>query len=359
MEPIDNEIRAKKLQLGQYLKNIKKLYLDLNYWVRMRECYSDSHTQSDYFKLYNLISTLVKQEKIICPISQRIFIELHRQEDRQSLILTAKTIDKLSCGVTILSEPEREQSELWYYVHKRILGNDYITAVDAFIWAKIPYVFGIMIPFNEKVSPEIQNEIQFRFLEYSWEITLEEMIQKSEGRPIPRELLSSVKSAMAMNIGKNLVKDKIKSIKQVFHDELIGVLDIYKDLVVDFYKHLRKTENSILNDIVYKGYKEPDNIIKLVYEDIKGDRLGNFLPSLYCQVCFHSLIRWDKRRDYKPNDLDDFHHATTALPYYDYFLTEKPLAQLVESGPYRLGKKYNTSTFYNPIEAFNHLSQLS
>jgi len=42
-------------------------------------------------------------------------------------------------------------------------------------------------------------------------------------------------------------------------------------------------------------------------------------------------IRWDKTRRYRENDFHDLSHAVAALPYFDYFATERSLAHLIST----------------------------
>ena len=42
-------------------------------------------------------------------------------------------------------------------------------------------------------------------------------------------------------------------------------------------------------------------------------------------------MRWDKRRQFRPNDFYDFHHASAAMAYFDAFLTEEPLREMIQS----------------------------
>lgn len=146
MNLINNLIRKSKIDLGNQLKNRIKIYLDLNYWINLGRCSDGSSKNSDYQELYELLVELTLKEIVICPISQRIFIELLKQGDYNSRIDTAKTMDKLSQGVALLSEPEREQAELFYYVRKKILGQSSIVPADEFIWLKVAYVLGVFIP---------------------------------------------------------------------------------------------------------------------------------------------------------------------------------------------------------------------
>jgi hypothetical protein len=51
-------------------------------------------------------------------------------------------------------------------------------------------------------------------------------------------------------------------------------------------------------------------------------------------------FRADKGRKYKPNDWQDFYHAVTALPYFDFLLTERSLKHVLTTPPLCLDALY-------------------
>ena len=329
----------------------------MNLWIRLRDCFLRKSKNQNYLKLYELLHSLVEEDKVICPISQRIFYELLKQEDDDSLLNTAKVIDKFSRGVTLLSEPEREQSELQYYVRKKILEDNNLIPVDEFIWAKVPYVMGIVIPTYQKVPIEIQSYIQHKFFDYSWNVSLEELVSIKSNKNVLRDILRNDKTVKAMNIGKLLSNNEISSIRQLFLNELEGALSIYKGLVEDFLKYLLSKNDYILVSLKKRNLDSSEKLLKKIYDDIKSDEISCFLPSLFIHICLHTLVRWDKKRKYKPNDINDFYHAISALPYFDYFFTEKPLTQLVRMGPYHLDKRYKKIVEFDPIIILDRLTE--
>ncbi len=358
METIDDLIRQCKIQLGIQLKNKRKIYLDLNYWIRMRECYVGSPKNFAFQKLYEVLIDLVNEELVVCPISQRIYIELLKQDDLNSRINTAKIIDKFSQGITILSEPEREQSELFYYVRKIILGQNNIIPVDEFIWLKVAYILGVFIPEIDNIPKDILDKMQKDIFNKSLEVTLEEIIT-TIGDKIPKEILNKDKSTIAMNLGKMLANDKVHSIKQVFMDEVRGALSIFKDTVEDFLLYLKYNNPSLLEELLKKEINNANDLLYVIFNDIKNDTLYDLLPFIYIQLCLHTMMRWDKNRSFTPNDLEDFLHAASALPYFDYFFTEKPLTLLLKTSQFRLDKKYNKEVLYDVNEIIESLNKIA
>lgn len=69
------------------------------------------------------------------------------------------------------------------------------------------------------------------------------------------------------------------------------------------------------------------------------DRIADFVPSFVVRAHLAAGVRWDKTRRYRENDFHDFSHAVAALPYFDYFATERSLAHLI-STQLKLDRRY-------------------
>ena len=72
--------------------------------------------------------------------------------------------------------------------------------------------------------------------------------------------------------------------------------------------------------------------------------------------CFQ-LLDGIKIKIFKVNDLDDIGHITTALPYYDYFFTEKSFSKLIKEVEY--DKKYSCHVEWEPKEILRILKNIS
>jgi hypothetical protein len=358
MNKIDDLIRLNKIQLGIRLRLKLKVYIDINIWIRLRECFVGSPKNREYQYLYELLIDLVNHGKVVCPISQRIFTELLKQDDYNSRINTAKVIDKLSQCFTILSEPEREQAELFYFVRVKILGQNNIIPVDDFIWSNVAYVFGTFIIEDENIPKKILDKLQKDIFNKLLGITLEEIIEKM-GNKLPKQLLNRDISTFAINLGKMLANDKINSKKQLFLDELRGGLSVYKVTIEGFFSYIKNYDMQLYTELCTKGIKNTNDLLEIIFKDIKNDSIGEYLPSFYIQLCLHTMMRWDKEREFKSNDFDDFSHASSALPYYDYFFTEKPLSLMLNSSQFNLTKKYNKVVLNNISDIIQALKKIA
>ena len=69
-------------------------------------------------------------------------------------------------------------------------------------------------------------------------------------------------------------------------------------------------------------------------------KVGNAMPTMQISAALYASVRWDKKQKFQNHDFYDFRHAAAALPYCDYFFTEKRLAHLVTQNQFSYDKKY-------------------
>ena len=72
------------------------------------------------------------------------------------------------------------------------------------------------------------------------------------------------------------------------------------------------------------------------------------MPSLRIPATLHAAIRWERNRKYEANDMHDIGHASTALPYFDTFLTEHSLRHLLTRKDLGLDRLYDCMVVSDP-----------
>ncbi len=341
METIDEYIKILKIQLGSEMSKRKLIYLDLNFWINLRKCMANEKVEDDFYKFYNLLLPLVEQKKVLCPINHSVFSELLKQNDLDSRIKTAKVIDLFSNSVTLIFAFEREELEFQYYIRQRLLNESFLTPIEQYVWVKIPYIMGVAIPHNDNIDAETQKKIQIEYFKYSWTITLEEMM-KNYLRDSVLPFLDTSQRASKLNEGKFAHSDEMKSLSNLFKMELKGALSVIIEVVSDYFKILSKNKPEILSSLKNKlDINNPKDFCNKIEDDILKENIGKYLPDIFINTCIHTLMRWDKKRQFKANDLYDFEHARAALPYFQYFFTERPLKHMLSMKPYELAKRYD------------------
>ena len=99
-------------------------------------------------------------------------------------------------------------------------------------------------------------------------------------------------------------------------------------------------------------------VANLIYNAFRLNKLTRELPSLWLGAGFHAAVRWDLKRKFKANDLPDFRHAVAAIPYCDFFLTERSLRHLVSDRNLRLETLFPCKTFADASSAIKALETI-
>ena len=134
----------------------------------------------------------------------------------------------------------------------------------------------------------------------------------------------------AFNESKEKYKHENRTFDEMFLSELGGMLDVFRD---DF--------NGVMADCYFEETcRQPTEAeeqdtdtnawCKFIYNAFKLKKITTELPLLKIYPTLHAVMRWNKERKYKDgNDTMDVMHAATALPYCDYFFTEKELHTMI------------------------------
>lgn len=357
MFSIDEYIEEHRLSLGKSIQNRKKIYLDTKYWGYLCDVSLGKNSDKVFIEIHDVLMQLVKEKKIICPLSYRIYSELFNQKDIKRFNETVKLMEILSENITIVNENECVDYELLYFLCDTTGNSNFIPATDIFIWTKVFLISGHNIPnYLPDASPQENEFLQKEIFNEMWNYSLSDFIHK-----IGADTNSEIRT-MQENTVKTINKDKrdyeheLKSSKYVYMSEIAGVLDSYRDRIQDnFNEFIIAVDNSIeilddnsLNDI------QP--ILNVIYNLFENEKMGIYLPKFDIGAKIYSIIRWNKTQNFKTNDIDDIGHISTALSYYDYFFTEKSFCTLVKNIEY--DKKYSCTVAWKPEEILSNLHQL-
>lgn len=354
---LESYLKERRLELGRSIEHRKKIYLDTNYWLILRDNKIGRSNRSEVTILLDLLQEGIKLEKLICPISADIFIEILKQSDPVTLKCSVELIDMLSCGVSILGPEERVRMELLYFVHKYKSGEESCHSQMIFAWNKIAYALGFTSFCNTQFSPEDELAAQKAFLDQMWEVSLFDMINTigiDKLRNIPR--LPDISNDL--NVGKRNHMQENKSFKELFLSELAGILDIYDPVLEEIFAHLYEKETGTpISKAELHSSDESRMFANLIYHSFDRNRLSDELPSLRIPATLHAAIRWDTDRKYKPTDLHDIHHAAGALPYFDFFLTEHSLRHLLTRTDLALDDLYSCRVISDSKQAVTEIKE--
>lgn len=312
---LELHVRYKRIQLGLEVTNRFRVYLDIRFWIFLRDVELSRNCDQELIKLLDRIKYLVDGGQVICPISETVFIELMKQSDHETRLATAKLIDRLSLGVTLIVNPERISQELCNTIYS-LAGAKDLTPIDELVWIKLSYIFGEVHPHQTPFEPSEELVMQKSFFDHMWNATITEMIDNLDFESWEQPNWQS--TADQLNLGNKDHANEIRSYKQAYRIEFEGGLSLFKEEMLQLFK-----------EVDYRGYKELETNSEKLSNQERFSKFSKSVRTLHIGACCHAAVRWDQKRQLTGNDLLDFHHAQAALGYCDLFLTEKPLKTLV------------------------------
>jgi hypothetical protein len=320
MTETENYIKQKRLDLYNSISTTKKIYLDTNYWIKLRDAEKNSN-QTDK-KLIDKLKELVKLKKCILPISEITFWEILKQNDFKTLKESATLIDEFSNGISLISDEERRQLEFLIFLRKA-QKKPTIESIEL-VWTKL----SMNILYNNLPQPE-QFDLKIKFIEFLESITFFDIVTIMEEKEIFKPFYFK-DNVDFLNEAKEKYKNENKSFEQLFLSELGGYIDCFKDSLNHtmeqmYYwehgKHITETDKSTIDQ---------NDLKNIMYNLFRLNKVTTEFPtfSIIPELC--ASVRWNQSRKYVDgNDTIDFLHATSALPYFDFFFTEKELRTII------------------------------
>ncbi len=336
---VDEYIRSRCIQLGKSVLDHKIVYLDTNFWINLRDVSLGRKSSKVAIDFYEKVMELVRLGTYIFPISEDIFLEVLNQTDEVTINETVTLIDSLSKGVSLISLDERVSLELLHFMHDST-GSEVYNCKEL-VWTKLTYNMGFTTPVNDRIDEKLDQLIQKAFVDQMWAISLSDMIEvmkKNGGSLFPKR----PSLADSLNRGKFEHAHENISFQEMFLSELAGILDIYKSefprIMAIIYK--QKTGNSATENEINNS-KSGRLLFNLIYNLFKLGKAKDKFPTIGVLAGLYAATRWDKTQKFEDNDIHDFRHAASALPYADYFFTEKGLAHLITQKSTEYDKLYS------------------
>jgi hypothetical protein len=226
---LEEYTKGRRIQLGEDIKLRKKIYLDTNFWLELRDVILERQAMKNFIDLLGLLRNGVETGKLLCPISDENYYEILQQSDESTLKTSANLIDELSNGVALLSTHERTQFEILYFIRSLTNGADSVYNPEVFVWSKVSHILGTIHPTSTPFSSEDELAIQKSFFDRMWSISLSEMIEVI-GMDNILTMPKFNDLSEELNEGKIKYANENNSFKQIFISEIAGVIDLYQPM---------------------------------------------------------------------------------------------------------------------------------
>ncbi len=330
--------RCKRIVLGKSLATKSLVYLDTNFWVYLCEVALGRAKKKENEEMSKRLYALVAQGLIVCPFSYAQFMEIMRQSDDRTRLQTAKIMDDLSLSICIQNPWEVAIMEVEQLFQEQKPHHSQFSKIRERVWTKATDFHGEMtvIPAAEGIAPSERLAVAKTVDDLNWSISLSELVDfigKDQERWQTTPDFSS-----GLNQEKEAFASENQSFEEHYKKQLAGIIAGHENQIYE-------AAVAVQNEDLGADSSPPDasimhQIKSLIYTGLVTKKFQLKLPTLHIQASLHAAFRADKGRKYKPNDWQDFYHAVTALPYFDFLLTERSLKHVFTTPPLCLDALY-------------------
>jgi hypothetical protein len=351
---LDKYVRSKQLELASTLAAKKAIYLDIKFWIILRDVVTGLRNAPAEITLLSTLREGVYKGRIFCPISESTFGELLKKADVKSRAVTADLIDELSLGITLIPHDVRAGTELAHFLHSAVTPSE-VLPLDQLVWSKLSYVLGFLHPRGILFDPTTELTIQKMFFDHMWTLSMREMVDHIGDKALPNPERFEVLAERLNELNAEHAGE-LRSFAQVYENEVHGILDTFMEVAIDIVSQMVQAKHGGGHELSQEQRKEEGRQLhNLLFAAFKESRAKDALPSLHVPASLHAAIRWNRHQRLKANDFLDFEHATAALGYCDAFFTERALRTLVTASHIALDQRYGCDVVASPEEAVTYL----
>lgn len=322
---VEEYISKYKAQVDRGMAFTKAVYLDTNYWVRLRDAELGKGTVAGVALLGRLRS-LVAARKIICVSHLTSMLEIAKQLENSARTSTA-LVDELTERVTLAPTTELDALEIENYVRAKLGATHPSSSLQ---WTCLGQIFKSKLSGGNVLPANLGNDGQ--------------AVLKSAADALWNQGLTEIFEAFGWNTKNHLqadldpealvrVEERKKTrpyngnLKKTCEAEFEDVMEQHIEL---FEAELLKLLGPIgAAALGAKSSLAAQGLARHALADYQSGTLGRHLPGFVIRTELSAMYECDPAHTLSTNDWQDWQHASVALPYCDFFLTEKRLAHQV------------------------------
>lgn len=320
---VEEYISKYKAQVSRGMASTKAVYLDTNYWVRLRDAEIGKGTAAGVALLSRLRS-LVAARKIVCVSHLTSMLEIAKQLENSARVSTA-LVDELTERVALAPTAELDALEIGNYIRAQ---SGAMQPSPSLQWTCLGQIVQSSISGGKVLPASLSNDQRQAILKCAtdalWNQGLSEIFEAFDWDTKNRlqadlnaEMLAKVEERKKTRPHDGNLK---KTREAEFEDVMKHQIELF---TVELLKILGPIGAAVL------GAKLPLSVQGLVRHaaaDYRGGSLGTHLPGFVIRNELYSAYECDPTHTISTNDWQDWQHASAALPYCDLFLTEGRLA---------------------------------
>lgn len=311
-------------RLVRGLGNTLLIYLDTNFWVRLRDAARGTGS-AEAVRLLQTLRAMVRQREALCVSQIYSLLEVGKQEGK-SLRTTAELLDELTEGVAIASTDDLRRWECAQFVGATVQRN---VTQGLCTWTKVGQIHRSDMPtLPGPATAAAREAILKSSIDSLWNLSFEDAFERLDwdtknrlGFQLDDETLAHVEKRKAEQLAKGYTRDQVRvnEFAQQIRDQ---VMPVATELLRAWHiaRGFPEGMAALLRDL--------HTVERSAVQQFKERSLGHLLPGLSIMTELYTLYETDRdaKKPLSSNDWFDLSHAAAALPYCDVFLTERNLA---------------------------------
>src|SRR5882724_1019711 len=355
---IDKYVRQRQIELAVDLERKKAVYLDVKFWIILRDIAAGRRTGSGEIQLLHSLRESVSKGIVFCPVSDSTFAELLKQSDPITRKATARLIDDLSLGVAIIPFESRVGTELAHFIYSASNSNN-LYPLKHLVWSKLVYVLGFVHPSQPEFDEESEIALQKQLFDYMWMIPMSDIIDRI-GSAISPGFTSFEQLANVLNAENAKHASELLNFEGAYLAEIQGAIDLFAGTAVDIVGEMFEKRSCYKGQLSTTERSAREREFKnLLFAAFKQDTTKDALRTLHMMACMHAFVRSNKQQQLKANDFFDFRHATAALGYCDAFFTERSMRAMISAKHMSLDKRYGCRVIADVDDAIDYLASVA
>lgn len=331
-ESIWQYVRDQQRRLANDLRDKVPVYLDSRFWIDLRRASAGS-TNTRATSLLPVLRKAVHAGKAFCPISTSTFSELLRHGNQEVRVDTARLVDELSLGVSLVSMDELFDAEIAWLVDRP--GDHKPDPEVVPIWTRLSYALGTMIPHNPLLNEKVMLALQVATFDTLWRMDLT-TVAKTMVESFPPTDFDQ--AAVRVTRDSRAQAHEATDYETTYASEAVGVTDFCAPI---FLAHMQRRAQATRAPIPTESVENLRHCRNILANLLVQETGRQTLRSAHIRAALHAIIRHNRERRFRGNDLFDIEHAVAGVGYCRAFLTESSLRTALTQAPLSLDKFYD------------------
>lgn len=340
-------------ELNRWVGLRKSVYLDIKYWIWIREP-ELSPFPAEAEALWLALRHGVQTERLFCPVSYPVFLELMRINPPALRLRQAEIMDELSVGVAIRNGFDMAEIEFCQFFGRHLPMLQKIPYRVESVWCPAGQMVVEKYPYHDELPTNVMERGRKVMLDAMWERRMADYAAL-EGLPEhPRD------TATRINAERQRYPRGSQSFQQMFAAELNDSLDVLYPRIEEQFVSLARLFGINPSAEERKSAESHRHVwVNLFREAVTRGLDANAIPSLRVSSALHAALRMDDKRPFRQNDLHDIAHSAVAVSYTDLFLTERSFAEVLNrSAVQSVIAPTNCRIVSNVSDALNEVAKL-